>query len=390
MLYPLIGDPKDGGRTLNPAVAQIGTEHFVLEFDDLSLKNEQFHAQFIPCNAEWQQSDISDIEILGEYNDFIINDYQVSQGTKVPFYHYRLELPLLKIAGNYLLIVYRERNKKDLILSKRCMVYQNRIGCLATVNFAQDPAKRKTHQQIDLEISYGGYPIISPRDELKIVIRQNYRWDKTIKNLKPTSVDEIQQKLEYRFFDNENVFVAGNEFRYFDARSTYSRGMYIDHFERGKEDEVFVSPAHDRSDLAYIEMTDFNGLYIIDNADTFDDNTGADYNLVHFALKSPELEGEKKVFVNASFNNWQLNKANLMEYNNDFGGYLGTFELKQGIYNYDFVVQDEATKKLDEEYFEGNFSDSENAYEVIIYHKPFGSRAEQIVGYRLVEFNKKR
>jgi Domain of unknown function (DUF5103) len=400
MLYPLIGDAKDGGRTLLPAVAQLGSEKFVLEFDDLAGEYQQFHVKILPFTSDWQPQNLSELEYLPEYNDFIINDYQVSQGTKVHFYHYRVELPPVKIAGNYLVVAFREqgvsrtRNRNnsqlDYILSKRCLVYENRINCAATVGVAQDPSKRLTHQQIDLEIAYGNYPIIAPRDELKIVIRQNYRWDRTIQNLKPTSIDEIQQKMTFQFFNNENLFPANNEFRYFDNRSAYNRGMFVQKIIRGKEDEAYLSPAENRSEFAYIEMTDFNGMYVVDNIEEMNDATGADYNMVTLGLKSHELEDGKKVFINAAFNNWRLDKDSEMKYEAEFGGYVGKMYLKQGIYNYNFIVQDQTTKKLDEEYFEGNHSETENAYEVIVYHKPFGSRAEQVISYRLVEFNKRK
>ncbi len=107
-----------------------------------------------------------------------------------------------------------------------------------------------------------------------------------------------------------------------------------------------------------------------------------------FGLKSQELNANEKVYVNGSFNDWRLDKLNEMAYDNNFGGYTATIQLKQGVYNYDFVLVKD--NKPDEAFFEGNFAEAENTYEIIVYHKPVTARSERIVGYRVVDFNKRR
>ena len=214
MLYPLVGDANDAARTLNPPVLSLNdSKNLWLEFDDLNADYEQYHVKILHCTYDWKQSVLSEIEYMPEYNDLIINDYQVSRGTKVPYYHYKLEVPKVLLSGNYLLIAWRGRRKEDIVFSKRFMVYEPQVGAFGTVRQAQAPSKYKTHQQVDFEVNYGGYRLMSPRDELKIIIRQNFRWDKTVRNLKAFSVNESMSKLEFRFFDDENVFPASNEFR---------------------------------------------------------------------------------------------------------------------------------------------------------------------------------
>ncbi len=390
LLYPLVGDANDAARNLNPPVIQLqDSKNLWLEFDDLKANYEQFHVKILSCTMDWKQSILSEIEYMPEYNDLIINDYRVSQNTKVPFYHYKIEIPKMLLSGNYLLVVWRDRRKDDIIISKRFMVYENRVGANGNVRQAQAPSKNKTHQQLDFAINFGGYSLMSPRDELKIMIRQNYRWDKTAKNLKPFSVDESSKKLEFRFFEDENTFPAGNEFRFFDARSTYNRGLFVERIHRGKEDDMWISPQYNRSEFAYLESNDFDGTFVIDNREGSNGETEADYIHTTFQLKSHELEANEKVFVNAGFNDWRLDKRNEMVYDNDFGGYLATILLKQGVYNYNFVVQ-KGNNAPDEVYFEGNFAETQNTYEIFVYHRPVTARCEKLVGYRVIDFNKRR
>jgi hypothetical protein len=269
------------------------------------------------------------------------------------------------------------------------MVVENKIGVFGKVNYAQDPAKRRTHQQIDFDINYGGYNLMSPKDELKVVIRQNFRDNKTIKNLKAFSIDAFSIQLGYHFFDNENIMEGGNEYRFFDARSSYSRGLFIGKIQNGKIDDLWISPQSSRALMGYSELSDFNGMFINESLDNRNQPNAIDYVYVTFGVKADDFGADAKVYINGAFNNWALGKDNIMEYEPDFGGYVGTMQLKQGIYNYNFVVQ-EPNQKPNEFFFEGNFAETENTYEVIVYHRPPASRADLIVGYQLVEFNKKR
>jgi GNAT superfamily N-acetyltransferase len=153
----------------------------------------------------------------------------------------------------------------------------------------------------------------------------------------------------------------------------------------------FLSKAFSFSnDISTIESNDFDGNYVVDNREGSDGSVDADYILMTFGLKTHELEdANEKVYVNGSFNDWQLDKTNEMIYDNNFGGYTATIRLKQGVYNYNFMIQ-KMNKTTDESYFEGNFGETQNTYEIFIYHRPVTARAEKLVGYHTIDFNKRK
>lgn len=386
LVYPASGG-SSLARGLQVPVIELG-ESLRLEFDDLSAKYEQYHVKVIHCDINWLPSKINAIEYVNNFNDEIINDYAVSQSTKVPYYHYSFEVPAVKISGNYLLVVWRDGNKDDLIITKRFLAVENKIGVMTYIHQATDPEFRKTKQQIDFDLSYGNFPLMAPKEDLKVVIKQNFRWDRTIRNLKPRGVFEAEKKLEYRFLGNENLMSAGNEFRFFDGRSTFQRGFFIDKIQLGTVDDIWVSVQKDRSIYTYVEAIDQNGLFSPQNLETRNTTTEADYPFFTFTLKVKEFE-DKKVYVNGGFNNWKQNAINLMEYDPKFESYVATIQLKQGIYNFDFVVVDE-NGHADEELLEGNFADTENIYEIIVYNKAQAGRTDRIVGYKAVQCNPKR
>lgn len=393
LLYPAIGgDITTPGRTLNPPVIEVNNDSpLMLEFDDLTGDFRPFRARLVHCNADWQKSVLNDIEFTYEYNDYPITEYQVSLGTKVQYYHYRFQVPKVKLPGNYILVVVDERNTRRLILSRRFSTYKNLVNVGATVQFSSSPERQFRDQQIDLALNYKGYQVISPQDDFKIVVRQNYRDDKTITNLKPTNVRGFEQVLEYRLFDLSNTIGGGNEYRFFDIRTVLSRANYVDRLvPREDKTTAFIALDQPRSMGGYIQFDDFNGRYVIDHRETGNGSTSADYIETVFTLRTPEVpDGE--VYVNGGFNSWRLDDRNRMTYDPASGTYRSSILLKQGVYNYNYAIARQSPRPfIDESLFEGNFSQTENDYEVFVYHRPPAGRADQLVSYRKINFGRRK
>lgn len=393
LLFPQVSaNPNDPALTLNPPVISLDEEvPLQLAFDDLTGNYRSFRARLVHCNADWQRSILNDIEFTYEYNDNPITDYQISVNTKIPYFHYRFTLPKVKLPGNYVLVVYDERNRSNIILTRRFITYQNRLNVAASARFSSDPGRQFSDQQIDFTINYRGYQVISPQDDFKVVIRQNYRDDRTLHGLRPTHVQAFDQVLEYRLIDLSNTMPGGNEFRFFDTRTVLSRANYIDRIDRNADRNMaYVQVDQPRSRGAYIQSDDFNGMFVIDHRETGNGATNADYIETIFTLKTPEIPGVE-VFVNGAFNFWQLTDRNRMEYDALLGAYRASILLKQGVYNYDYTVKTTgATPRVDENFVEGNYSSTENDYEILVYHRPPASRADQLVAYQRLGINKRK
>ncbi|WP_408641443.1 type IX secretion system plug protein domain-containing protein [Spirosoma telluris] len=158
LLFPQVSANQiDPSLTLNPPVISLDEQVALqLEFDDLTANYRSFRARLVHCNADWQRSILNDIEFTYEYNDNPITEYQNSINTKIPYYHYRFTLPRVKLPGNYLLVVYDERNRNNIIFTRRFSTYQNRITVAAEARFSSDPSRQFSDQQIDLSINYRG------------------------------------------------------------------------------------------------------------------------------------------------------------------------------------------------------------------------------------------
>jgi hypothetical protein len=384
-LYPTLNATNSVQAALNPPVVRLGdNQPLLLEFDCLNFDYQTFRVKIFHCNADWNPSVLNEIEYLPEYNDFPINDYRNSFATKTPYTHFKFELPPTKVSGNFIIMVYKNRNEEDIMLTKRFMVYQNRVNVGGRVSFPNNAQRRLSHQQVNFGVNYNGYDIIDPKQDLTVLIRQNYRDDKVTKPLKPFMIDSYAQKLDYQFFDNENQFEGLSEFRMFDGRSTQQKLVGVQRVIQGERESVLeLYPEKSQNRLAYVSNPDFNGMFVIDNYETNRGETESDYVRVSFMLKSDSLDN-KKVYVNGAFNDWKLDNRNLMHYVPASQAYEVYLQLKQGVYNYNYVTVDSQGVKSETD-FEGTHSQTENAYEILIYHRPIGARADALVGYSLLK-----
>ncbi|QRR01941.1 type IX secretion system plug protein [Dyadobacter sandarakinus] len=390
LLYPAIEDAENPRRLLSPPVMPVSNPApLVLEYDDLSTDFEGYRAKIVHCNADWTKSNLNDIEFTYEFNEYPITSYEQSFSTKVPYFHYRFELPKLKLAGNYVIYVYSDRDRQP-ILSRRFMLYESRVSIDAKARFSQGIQQQFTDQQIDFSISYKGYPLNAPQTDLKVIMRKNFRWDQAKTGFRPTNVRPFDQILEYTFFDLENTFQGGNEFRYFDSRTLSARGYGISELERtGDYTRLRLFADKSRVDMPYVQVDDFNGQYIVDQRESGRGSIEADYSPVLFTLKSDEEPGAA-YYVNGAFNLWQLDERNRMTYNPETKAYEAEILLKQGVINYNYSVVRGTNGKPDEAPIEGNFAPTENDYDVLVYFRPPAGRADLLIGYRTVEWNRRR
>ena len=390
LLYPATNNPDDPRRLIGPAVIPLdGDRPLTLEFDDLTADYRGFRAKLIHCNADWEKSVLNDIEFTYEYNDYPITEFKQSFSTKVPYYHYRFQVPRLKVSGNYVLVVYSER-QRQVVLTRRFMVYENRVRIAAQARFSQGIREQRTDQQIDFSLDYKGYQVVSPQSDLKVVIRQNFRWDKARSGFKPTNVRPFDSVLEYQFFSLENTFPGGNEFRYFDSRTLSARGFGVYELQRLSEfTRLILSPDKPRAYGAYIQMDDLNGQYIVDQRESGMGSDEADYTPVVFTLKMPEIP-DAAMHVNGSFHLWLLDDLNRMSYNADLQAYQANILIKQGVVNYNYAVVQTPGGEGNEDLIEGNFAATENDYDILVYNRPPAARADKLVGYRTVEWNRRR
>jgi hypothetical protein len=360
------------------AITPLHQQNLILEFDDLQDSRDNYSVKLIHCNYDWTKSSLMDLDFMTVYNETNITDYQYSSSLYLPYVHYRFPVPAVKIPGNYLLIAYRNGDKEDLILSRRMMIFDSRITMARDNQLAGAGTLKATNQQLNFKINYQNVEVSNPMQNIHVIIRQNQRWDNARTDVKPSFVREDISELEYRFFDQDKQFDAGNEFRFVDFRSLNFPGQNTGTLNRNvKPFELSVQPDKSREGMSYAQYRDLNGGFNIENLDYQEAWITGNYVFVNFQLNaSKPIDGD--VYINGALTNWQRGEENKMTYNSSKSAYEGRLLLKQGWYNYQYWVE---SKNLSGNYFEGSHFETENYYEVLVYYKSFQPNADLLIGY---------
>ena len=191
-----------------------------ISFDDLSNQIGNYNYKIIHCNSDWTVSNLNESEYITGFMQNQIYDYEHSFNTYFNYIHYTLELPnedvQFKISGNYALIVYENFNEEDIVLIKRFMITEGIVSVQANVQRPVMSQFRNNGHQINFEINYGSFHIEDPYSDIKTLVLQNGRWDNMISDLKPLFDRNNVLVYDYQM---ENVFQAGNEYRWFDIKS---------------------------------------------------------------------------------------------------------------------------------------------------------------------------
>jgi hypothetical protein len=183
--------------------------------------------------------------------------------------------------------------------------------------------------------------------------------------------------------DDASTFNGGNEFRYFDIRSMrfYTEKVKEIYRDEQLKNHVVLYPEDMRTTKPYLFYNDINGSFLIKNRDTKgNQDVEADYVYVDFFLPYPNPESAGNFYILGKLTDWRMNKASKLTYNYKRFGYEARLYLKQGYYNYVYVLSNDAKKGGDETVIEGDHWDTENDYCIYVYHRKIGSYYDQLVG----------
>jgi hypothetical protein len=210
---------------------------------------------------------------------------------------------------------------------------------------------------------------------------QNSRRDNRLSRLKPTYIRQNQLLYE----DKTNLFRGGNEFRNFDAKSLQMNGMGVQSIEYN--DPLFhLNLVKDRSlrTEIYRIQNDLNGGRLIKNDRAADSDLESDYMEVHFTLTPPDQVTSDNIYVFGALSDWQCLPSTQMSYNPETRLYEANILLKQGFYDYQYVLYDREKYSIDATFLEGSHLATENDYHIFVYYRPFSSRYDRLIGYRVI------
>ena len=354
-------------------------EEFYLEFDVLTTEEPDFYYTIEHYNYDWTKSNLVKMEYMQGFDNFRIVDYQNSFNAFQLYSHYRLPIPNrqtrgLTKTGNYLISIFNEDN--ELMFTRKFMIYKDMLGVGVSVKRLRDVRFIDSKQSVDIVINSGGMNLNNPKETVKVLIIQNNNLHTAIKNVKPQYT--IGKELIYRY-TNETAFWGSNEFRFFENKDVRAANVGVQFIDLKDIDHNYLFTAGPRYNQPYTYNPDINGNFQITAIDADNPDIEADYTMIHFSLQYPEFTDGSEIYVYGNYNNYALDEENKLRFNAANGLYETAFKLKQGFYNYKYVVVD-GQGNLDEGRISGDYWQTENNYKVLVYYRDLGARFDELIG----------
>lgn len=348
-----------------------------LSFDEIAEDTRYLRYRLIHCNADWRPSDLIESDYVNGFNLGEIYSYALSQRTLVHYVHYDLTIPNEEvqplISGNYLLQVYDDYDPDEVLLQARFMVSEERVPIKVKVTSSTDVDYNSRHQQLEVEADIEGAGVSDPFNDLRLKIIRNgsltHQLDKPQRIVPGKAIYAHQKPL---------VFPAGNEYRRFESTNIRYAGMGIDEF-RLIEPYYHVKLSNDvpRAYRNYVYDEGQSGRFFPNLLFSDDPDIEADYLVTHFQLTMPRLTSGD-VYLEGDFTQRRRDADSRMVYDESLGAYVKTMMLKQGLYNYQYVVEPAPASELNP--IEGDYFETNNEYLLLLYQREPGARYDRLIG----------
>ncbi|ALO17412.1 hypothetical protein L21SP5_03819 [Salinivirga cyanobacteriivorans] len=355
-----------------------------LTFDELSPESNTYYYTVEHMNSDWTERDAIFTEYATGFEENEIRDYESSYSAIDPYTHYELLIPnddiQFKISGNYLISVY-DGNKENLLFTRRFIVYEQKTIVEGEVRRAMSENYGSTSHKIPFSVYMRDLQVNDPYTEIEVKVLPNNNWHKAHENYKPLFIKGEQLVYESK---PANVFKAGNEYRTFLTKDLTYEAIMVESIERINYDyHVKLRMDKPRRYLQYEHHQDLNGMFYIDKSNSMTPNLDADYVNVYFTLdvETPILTGQ--VFVFGELTNYTFSSRNVMSYNPRKKQYELRLKLKQGYYDYQYVVLERHNDNApDFSYIEGDKWQTNNDYLIYVYHKDLYKGYSKVVGFK--------
>lgn len=354
-----------------------------ISFDEMSRDFKQYTYTVRHCDAQGKPDNLVSVEYLDGFTTQDITDYTPSLNTQQDYTHYRFLFPnedmRPKLSGRYEIVIYEDGNPDHVVARVPIYIAEACVRISGQVLSTTDIELSGRYQQLELEVLTDGRST-NIRDDYFIVVQQNGRTDNQVIAPQPTFVDSKTLRWQH---SRPLIFEGGDEYRHFDAYSTYYAGTGIDRivYEMG-EYNVLLNPDELRAGNPYSHEFDVNGQYRINAERVQDAETEAEYMWVHWMLRAERPFFDGAVYVGGDLFGNTFTLRNRMDYDSERQCYHLAAPLKQGGYDYQYWFVPKGSTAATLLRTEGSHWETRNEYTVYVYYKPFGARYERLAGVK--------
>ncbi len=361
----------------NLPIIKLG-EKFTLDFDVLNNEEADYYYTIDQLNFDWSKSQLIKSEYLRGFDNIKIQNYKTSFNTYQTYSHYKLEIPNQNVriikSGNYILKMYDEYG--NIVFSRKFIVYESITTVSTRIKRLRNLKYIHTKQSVNFEVNPVTIQLNNPKNTVKTLIIQNNNLSTSISNLKAQYT--IGSKLIFKY-DEESSFWGGNEYLFFENKEIRSSNLNIRTFNLYEIYHNYLFTDYPRFNNSYTYNPDINGGFLTTALNADDIDIEADYVNIHFSLKNSTNRPGESIYIVGAFNNYSIQPKYKMTYNRSSDSYQLMLKLKQGFYNYKFVLVNEYDE-INQGGVSGNYDETENDYKVLIYYRGYGYRYDRIIG----------
>ena len=370
-----------------PLISLNSGEQLELHFDDLDDNIKNYYYTFVLCNADWQPANLSGFDYIKGFQQQRIGDYQVSSISQVKYIHYQTLFPTDQCvpskSGNYLLKVFLDSDTSKVAFTKRFFIVNNKVGISGRILQPYDNSLALTHQKLQFTIDVGQLNVPNPVQQVKVVAVQNFKWDEGRYNLQPAFI-----RGNYIEYDGERdcIFEASKEYRFLDLTSFRFYSYWVDKINKDiLPNLVYLKVDGNRLKQQYAFYVNYYGWLNIGSTEVPNGWWQTDYANVLFSYYPTDgkpLSG-KNIYLTGELTQNHFDDSSKMKFNPYRGVYEKTLLLKQGIYSYNYTTKEKNNPDAPSSFAstEGNYWETDNDYEVLVYYHSYSSRSDELVGF---------
>lgn len=359
-----------------------------ISFDVLGDEERWISYRVIHCTADWTASEISELDYLEGFQPTRVTDVAPSFNTFVPYYHYRIAFPnedvRLLLSGNYAMEFFYDDNPDEPIAVATFSVLEPLMSVSGTVDANTDIDYKSMHQQLTCALSWPPtkFPYMDPAADLTLKVRQNNRRDNERTICRPSRMQANKAFYEH---NADLIFPGGNNFRRFEFTDKNYSSIGVDRIAyHAPYYYVWLQTDREKSGRSYYYDRDQHGRFLVHALRVEDTDLEADYFMVRFDLSTTLRTGSGGIFLYGDFTYGIFDKTTEMVHDPLEERLQQTMLLKQGAYNYMYLVGNPASGGgMRTAPIEGDYYETPNQYSIYVYYRPAGQRYDRLVGFSI-------
>ena len=380
MIHSISFQKQGENKSSNFLIGKIN-DRFLISFDVLSGIEYDLYYIIEHCDYNWEKSKLLKSEYIEGFDDVKITNYTSSFNTYQIYTNYNITFPnsntSVKKSGNYIIRIFDEYGEE--LFNRKFIIYENLSSVKVDIKRSKELKNINEKQIVNFEVNPNNIRFNNPDKNVKTLVFKNSNINSPITNVKPQY--KIGNKLIYKY-NKELSFWGGNEYLYFDNKNIRITNVKIRGYNLKEIYENYLFNDYPRFNRKYTYNPDINGGFLINASNSGNSNNEADYANIYFTLENYNnyLNNNQDIYIVGDFNNYSTDKVYKMQFNENKNQFEAVLKLKQGFYNYKYLIDNEIYKN-DNKSVGGNFDETENVYSVLVYYRDYGERYDRIVGF---------